>query len=184
MTVVYACMFPVAGSQMLCSQPRRCCFLFGKQTCFSSVALTSKQEILGQQTSLTHLITIKTRTVFCKSIFFHQYQKYMRAWISVFGTFFVLYCAYLFICLLFVLLLPCSCKFYWFSGFWLTWCLCVSFVAFFDVGRILSEADGIFYVHLWNVARAASVATDVSAEMCSPEWACRCRVAGVMWRLR
>lgn len=62
---------------------------------------------------------------------------------------------------------------------------CVSLVAFYDIaGRIVCVADCVFHVHLSNVANAASVATDVCAEMCSLVWAWRCRVAGVMWRLR
>lgn len=168
MTVVYACIFPVAGSQMLCSQPRRCCFLFGKQTCFSSVALESKQEILDQQTSLTDLITIKTRTVFCKCIFPSISKIHEGMNFSFWNLFCTLLC--IFIYLLFVLLLPCSCNFYWLSGFWLTWCFCVSFVAFSDVVvRILSEADGIFFMCICEMLLAQRQLPQMCLQRCAAQ---------------
>lgn len=78
-TVVYA-----AGSQMLCSQPRRCCFLLF----FFSCSHRKTKPKTGQQTWLT---TTKTPTLAWKCIF------PLSSRISVSGTFFVLYHAYLFL---------------------------------------------------------------------------------------
>lgn len=94
-TVVYVCIVPVSGSQMLCSRPHRCSFLYGKQTCFSSVALTWKQEILDHRWRIW--FRLKHRQLFVNA-FFHQYQKYWRAWSSVFGIFFLYHVIAVFYC--------------------------------------------------------------------------------------